>query len=58
MELAAPCPIDAEDLGSLNFQTTVVRLRFDCSDVELTSGESVSIDGMIVVDLVQREIGG
>lgn len=62
MELAAPCPVDDEDLGMLNAQTTVVRLHLECSDVELTSGESVSIDGTLVVDLIesifQGETGG
>ncbi|HSK47585.1 MAG TPA: hypothetical protein VLA05_06225 [Coriobacteriia bacterium] len=58
MELAAPCPVEAEDLGSLNFQTTVIRLHFACSDVELSSGERVSFDGTLVVDLVHSEIGG
>jgi preprotein translocase subunit Sss1 len=52
MTLATPCPVAGEELGDLNDWTRVVELRFDCQDADLTSGETVAIDGMVVVDVL------
>lgn len=53
MTLAAPCPVSREELGDLNDWTRVVELRIDCQDAELSSGGSVSIEGSLVVDLIE-----
>ena len=51
--LAAPCPVSGEELGDLNDWTRVVELRIDCQDAELSNGGSVSIEGSLVVDLIE-----
>jgi len=53
MTLAAPCPVSGEELGDLNGWTRVVELRLDCQDAELSNGGSVSIEGSLVVDLIE-----
>jgi hypothetical protein len=48
-----PCPIATQDLGRISETTRVVRLEIDCAEMTDVDGQTVSVAGTIVADLVE-----
>lgn len=48
------CTITTVDIGVLNPRTTTAEVTIDCPSVELASGETVSISGTLIADMIEQ----
>lgn len=50
------CPLAAESVGRLSPHIIVIRLEFDCDDVPLPGGGTGSVQGTVVIDIVEETL--
>jgi hypothetical protein len=51
--LSTPCPLDADEIGRIDGETTVIRLTIDCPEVEIPGDRTGSVAGEVVVDVIE-----
>ena len=54
--ISPACPLATETIGRLSPNVIVVRLDFDCDDVPLPGGGTGSVEGSVVVDVIEEAL--